>query len=225
MLSRSPPKPAKFTRQRTDGYRSAPVSSSYAQTSRSIAMTPKQVDWPQAHSDPQIARRGTAVTDCGRGPLAYAPPASGSEFAPSRALMGCATKRAPETKPSTLRQGQGSRRSRSADKTRPVRATRIVKASVSAGARAGPQSFGYFRPRQWRAAEQTSLLVSETGRPRVGNQLPVHGSSGHRAGAPLTTRRSHTRSDLEPEVGSCSVGANRRRRAFSLGVRSAHLFA
>ena len=173
----------------------------------------------------QVARRGTAVTDCGRWPLAYAPPASGSEFAPSRALMGCATKRAPETKPSTLRQGQGSRRSRSADKTRPVRATRIVKASVSAGARAGPQSFGYFRPRQWRAAEQTSLLVSENGRPRVGNQLPVHGSSGHRAGAPLTTRRSHTRSDLEPEVASCSVGANRRRRAFSLGVRSAHLFA
>ena len=60
MLSRSPPKPAKFTRQRTDGYRSAPVSSSYAQTSRSIAMTPKQVDWPQAHSDPQIANCATA---------------------------------------------------------------------------------------------------------------------------------------------------------------------
>jgi hypothetical protein len=38
----------------------------------------------------QIARRGTAVTDCGRRLLAYAPPASGSEFAPSGALMGCA---------------------------------------------------------------------------------------------------------------------------------------
>ena len=42
-----------------------------------------------------FARRGTAVTDCGRGPLAYAPPASGSEFAPSGALMGCARSERP----------------------------------------------------------------------------------------------------------------------------------
>jgi len=40
--------------------------------------------------DPPFARRGTTVTDGGRRPLAYAPPASGSEFAPSGALMGCA---------------------------------------------------------------------------------------------------------------------------------------
>ena len=45
---------------------------------------------------PLVARRGTAVTDCGRGPLAYAPPASGSEFAPSGALMGCARSERPD---------------------------------------------------------------------------------------------------------------------------------
>jgi hypothetical protein len=39
---------------------------------------------------PLLARRGTRVTDCGRRPLAYARPVSGSEFAPSGALMGCA---------------------------------------------------------------------------------------------------------------------------------------
>ena len=44
---------------------------------------------------PQFARRGTAVTDCGRRPLAYAPPASGSGFAPSGALMGCARSERP----------------------------------------------------------------------------------------------------------------------------------
>ena len=44
---------------------------------------------------PVFARRGTAVTDCGREPLAYAPPAAGSEFAPSGALMGCATSERP----------------------------------------------------------------------------------------------------------------------------------
>ena len=41
------------------------------------------------HPDPEVAqfaRRGTAVTDRGRRPLAYAPPASGSEFAPSARL-------------------------------------------------------------------------------------------------------------------------------------------
>ena len=42
-----------------------------------------------------LARRGTAVTDCGRRPLAYAPPASGSEFAPSGALVGCARSERP----------------------------------------------------------------------------------------------------------------------------------
>ena len=45
--------------------------------------------------DPLVARRGTAVTDYGRGALAHAPSASGSEFAPSGALMGCARSERP----------------------------------------------------------------------------------------------------------------------------------
>jgi hypothetical protein len=89
----------------------------------------------------QFARRGTAVTDGGRRPLAYAPPASGSELAPSGALMGCREKRAPETKPSPLRQGAGSRRSRSVDLESRDVAGRPSKAQVGTGRRrSGPNA-------------------------------------------------------------------------------------
>ena len=53
------------------------------------------------------------------------------------------------------------------------------------------------------------LVLSDTGRPRVGGQLVPMAPLSGRAGARLTTRRTHA-VKLRAEVGSCSVGSNRK---------------
>ena len=73
------------------------------------------------------------------------------------------------------------------------------------------------------------LRMSYTGRPRARSQLLLHGSFGGRAGARLTTHRTHTIKS-RARVGPCFVSSNRKRRArpvagsyLSLIVRSTTL--
>ena len=107
-------------------------------------------------SDALFARRGTAVTDCGRGPLAYAPPASGSEFAPSGALMGCARSERPRRADAAL-----TRRGLPTSAIRWRRASGAVwresskRSSASVGADAPFRGKGIARPEQPREPKQS----------------------------------------------------------------------
>ena len=111
---------------------------------------------PRDRLYPLLARRGTAVTDCGRGPLAYAPPASGSEFAPSGALMGCARSERPRRADAAL-----TRRGLPTSAIRWRRASGAVwresskRSSASVGADAPFRGKGIARPEQPREPKQS----------------------------------------------------------------------
>ena len=110
-----------------------------------------------------LARRGTAVTDCGRRPLAYAPPASGSEFAPSGALVGCARSERPSR--SRLRSDEA----RVPDDRDPFEASvrrgwrePSKRSSASVGADAPFRGKGIARPEQPREPKQSWRARSAT---------------------------------------------------------------
>ena len=97
---------------------------------------------PAFTRDVLIVRRGTAVTDRGCRPLAYAPPALGREFAPS-ARLGCAKcEREPRGRRGSRAHGRLRRRRYprilSVGSERPPQAAQMTKAGagvVKAGAR------------------------------------------------------------------------------------------
>ena len=77
---RSPGEAATTAGPQTPGFRCRlrTPAATPAPPARIPARARRQVSRPLLMSDPLLARRGTAVTDCGRGPLAYAPPRAAS---------------------------------------------------------------------------------------------------------------------------------------------------
>ena len=109
-----------------------------------------------------LARRGTAVTDCGRGPPCICTTGLGQRVRAVRRAYGLREKQAPDTTPAPLRRDADSRRARS------------VQASVRRGwresSKRSPASVGAGAP--FRGIAQAGSAACPTARRRESNHAP-----------------------------------------------------